>query len=587
MIEYLLASPLLFLVDDAHRYNWTGNGAGLTSKFLPLLVRNGCVAASTSAVDLPIEEPVFQELFRKATSVNIADLTWRSTAAVAEGSVTNLGLDRYLADIGRPLKYMLKNPFIAARIPQILAREEPERHWSLFGALEAIVAEQVGESDNEVIAHLLDAVLPELAFDRKLKSGTSLTDAEARLGRRLNLLEQRDVLTFKDKLIEEYFLAIAVRRRLTEENSDVILSALFSAARSNISKPLRDRIRMLCGCLDDSGLSNLIGYLMKRGDNGLAHTGLFELEPMRYHDNPKCREIANRLVKSIESGGEAAALAATALSYYDPRLPSFPEGLVTLSERSFPSERSVPSESITETERSTLSAGRYPVTNLEFSRFVQADGYSRDEFWTAAGTRWKKDSRISFPAFWTYPEYSLPNSPVVGISFHEAMAYCRWLTSLSENSGQVARLPRASEWDRAADIVPPLIVTANAELDFSLNGHAMLDSVLKALQPSEKQRRSPGPRPVGMYPANQRGLSDVFGNVWEWCDELAGQDGPIVHSLAEGFPANNLTGLVKGGPCIDTNRDIEAVIGGSLDLRSRVHIVGFRVFSQARLVGSK
>ena len=112
------------------------------------------------------------------------------------------------------------------------------------------------------------------------------------------------------------------------------------------------------------------------------------------------------------------------------------------------------------------AAARYPVTNLQFRRFVDAGGYAEARWWSETGWAWrtgKYDTKAEDqlknwlerrppqkrgePFFWHNPDYNNPLAPVVGVSWFEAEAYCTWLAA---QTGRAVRLPSEMEWERAA-----------------------------------------------------------------------------------------------------------------------------------------
>ena len=54
----------------------------------------------------------------------------------------------------------------------------------------------------------------------------------------------------------------------------------------------------------------------------------------------------------------------------------------------------------------------------------------------------------SRPVYWDDARLNGPSQPVVGVTWYEAVAYCRWLTA-ALNDGAVYRLPTEAEWERA------------------------------------------------------------------------------------------------------------------------------------------
>ena len=51
------------------------------------------------------------------------------------------------------------------------------------------------------------------------------------------------------------------------------------------------------------------------------------------------------------------------------------------------------------------------------------------------------------PPYWSDPNFSHPQQPVVAVSWLDAVAYCAWLSSMT---GSHYRLPTEAEWERAA-----------------------------------------------------------------------------------------------------------------------------------------
>ena len=125
------------------------------------------------------------------------------------------------------------------------------------------------------------------------------------------------------------------------------------------------------------------------------------------------------------------------------------------------------------------------------------------------------------------------NYPVVGVSWHDAMAYAAW-------AGK--RLPTEAEWEKAArgGLAGQKYPWGNA-----------IDS-------SKANYNGYKATPVGHYAPNGYGLYDMAGNVWEWC----------LDEYDAGFydrspPANP----IAGGTITDiihsfTNVKIERVIRG-------------------------
>ena len=87
--------------------------------------------------------------------------------------------------------------------------------------------------------------------------------------------------------------------------------------------------------------------------------------------------------------------------------------------------------------------GKYPVINAQFEQFIEAGGYQEKRWWTEAGWAEKENPRYEDehryePLLWDNSIFNRPNQPVVGVSWYEALAYCRWLTTVWRSDGKIA-----------------------------------------------------------------------------------------------------------------------------------------------------
>src|SRR5262245_31162443 len=133
---------------------------------------------------------------------------------------------------------------------------------------------------------------------------------------------------------------------------------------------------------------------------------------------------------------------------------------------------------------------RTPVTNRQFCKFVAATGYRGTE----------QPSRVG-----------LEDHPVVQVSWHDARAYCEWLTEKMRQQEELkpderVRLPTEAEWEKAARGEAGNEWPWGNEWDAS-----KCNSYESGLGKTT---------PVGHYsPAGDSpyGVADMAGNVWEWC----------------------------------------------------------------------
>jgi formylglycine-generating enzyme required for sulfatase activity len=139
---------------------------------------------------------------------------------------------------------------------------------------------------------------------------------------------------------------------------------------------------------------------------------------------------------------------------------------------------------------------KYPVTNGQYARFVAARGYDNRQLWHPAGWKWREANDIREPVYWRDAKWNGPTQPVVGVSWWEADAFCRWA---------VCRLPTEREWEAAARGPQGRAYPWPGEWRAGI-----CNSVKAALGVTT---------PVGIFPGSAAvcGAHDMAGNVWEWC----------------------------------------------------------------------
>lgn len=208
------------------------------------------------------------------------------------------------------------------------------------------------------------------------------------------------------------------------------------------------------------------------------------------------------------------------------------------SEKGLPQEQPVHQVSV-----KSFKIDKFPVSVKEFSRFVQATRYVTDaeKFGDSGVFDFNTSSWALVPgANWKYPmgSNSSPaeeNYPVTQVSWNDAVAYASW-------AGK--RLPTEAEWEYAARC------SGKSTTKFSWGDELIMEGKYRAnvwqgsdLTAKQGADGFPAVAPVGSFPETPCGLSDMGGNVWNWCtDTYKPYPGSTVAD-----PQNEQAKVIRGG----------------------------------------
>ncbi len=204
---------------------------------------------------------------------------------------------------------------------------------------------------------------------------------------------------------------------------------------------------------------------------------------------------------------------------------------------------------------------RFPITNAQFKCFIDDGGYRESCWWPDAAGEWWRDKQPEEPMYWRHRRFSRLNRPVVGVSWHEARAFCLWL---GERLGRKIELPTEAQWERAA--------RGPDHLTWPWGNDWQADRC------SNEETGVGESCAVGLFPdgAAVEGAMDMAGNVWEWtlsrwCDNYS--------AVADDWndPSGTVQRVLRGGAFYGARYDVRAASRYYSVPAYRGTSIGFRV----------
>jgi len=180
---------------------------------------------------------------------------------------------------------------------------------------------------------------------------------------------------------------------------------------------------------------------------------------------------------------------------------------------------------------------RYPVTNEQYRKFIDETLYDK-------------------PNYLYDKRFDQPKQPVVGVSWHDAAAYCKWAG---------LRLLTEAEWEKAARGMDKRKYPwggddpDKSKCNYNFNVAQTTD--------------------VGSYPedVSPYGIYDMSGNVWEWCEDWYQDD--FYKTSPEKNPLCDKEGsfrVLRGGSWYYSRRFVRCANRNRNNSDNRYNVIGFR-----------
>ena len=185
--------------------------------------------------------------------------------------------------------------------------------------------------------------------------------------------------------------------------------------------------------------------------------------------------------------------------------------------------------------------------------------------WNPEEQQWRLPSAVGDMAI-------SPRAPVIGVSWEDAVAYCRWLSTLT---GAPWRLPGELEWEKAARGVDGRAFPWG---DYS-------DPAFHCMQDSHLPQPGPPAETFGVD-CSPYGVQGMAGGVMEWCAEIHRPQGPVRRGSRVLTPSPQMLAVppgptprrsARGGAWDQPARSGRAASRHAFSAKHRAANLGFRV----------
>jgi iron(II)-dependent oxidoreductase len=203
-----------------------------------------------------------------------------------------------------------------------------------------------------------------------------------------------------------------------------------------------------------------------------------------------------------------------------------------------------------EVEIKPFNIAKAAVSNADYLKFVEADGYNNKQYWDDEGWLWSQASNLNYPVYWRQGEqgweikrfdqwHPMPmNAAIIHVCWFEARAYCHW-------AGR--RLPTEAEWEVAASAE----ATADGKNLSSTKRHFPWGDEPPRADQANLDGYALGTIDVAAHAAGDSafGCRQMIGNVWEWTQDTFGPYPGFEADMYQDYsqPLFGITKVLRGG----------------------------------------
>ena len=237
--------------------------------------------------------------------------------------------------------------------------------------------------------------------------------------------------------------------------------------------------------------------------------------------------------------------------------------------------------------------GKYEVTLAQFKAFVKDSGYKTDAekrtddygSYVYENGSWNKKDGINWRHDAEGKIQTNEQHPVIHVSWNDAVEYCKWL---SRKTGKSYTLPTEAQWEYAAGNGSRHTKYAwgNGSPTNSKGGNVADETGANKFNWTKNESNifvgyTDGyatTAPVGQFGANDYGLYDMTGNVWEWCRDWYAAD--YYSKSPSRNPENTTTAtyrVLRGGSWLIYARFCRAAYRSYGTPSLRNNYIGFRL----------